>query len=339
MITYTPFECLTFYLSDSTAEDTFCHQIVCGALQPCATQLPPCHLEMELKAVSCIGQSTSGNWEYSIVLSVPFVGTNNSPFLLTSAQGNLYNFNSSVLQSGITNVITFNFTDFPPLTQYMCLDFTLQDSVNGYCYQQLCFPLPNCLENWCVIKPTLIDIQCNNATPNLYDYNIMLEFVPPFDGILQVVSQMGFVNLSPYPMTITGGVLDTAYFSFNDSLHIGFACFKVIASDTTGLHYCADSLCFELPQCQNPVAKTLAATLTIAPNPNEGNCIISYNFTEAVENPELEIIDAQGRSLHKIPLRGMAGYVPIDMRLAKGVYPVFLNGNGKRITMQKWVVK
>ena len=327
--------CVTFYITDTAATDSFCHQTVCGPLSPCNTVLPDCQIQWKTLSTTCLGQDGNGNWEYKIVLDVFYPGTSGSPFLMSSTQATLYNFNTNLLNAG-WNTVAFYFTDFPPFTQYICFDLMVADTILGYCGDQYCVPLPNCIDDWCYFQLSALDIQCNNGTPNVWDYNLMVEFTSPVTGTVDIVSPFGFVYQNPYPQYVVSGVTDTVYFQFYDSLHVGFACFYVMVTDTATGKFCADSVCLELPSCNSLLKKEPDAKLTIAPNPNDGSFLAFYRFSERVENPELEILTAEGKSLKKIPLQGISGYIPIKLEnVSVGTYPVFLCGNGKRLAMQK----
>ena len=78
-------------------------------------------------------------------------------------------------------------------------------------------------------------------------------------------------------------------------------------------------------------------SMTISPNPSEGQASLQVNLPEG-ENYGVNIIDLSGRSVHTMPINTTNGSIDLPT-LSSGLYIIELLQADKALTAQRWVVK
>ncbi len=336
--------CLEIIHTDSVTGAS-CKQEVCSILPPC-DGLPPCNQIINIcescGGIRCSGNDLNGDPIYLINFSINYTGSNNSSFYISSTQGTFSSLSSSVVNNGGNNYSVM-FINTPPWQGFMCMTVVIRDSATAMvCEEQFCFTLPVCPISPC--RTDRIQIGPRTACIGMdstghEEYFIQLYVFDPYSCCsqsLSVLSSTGFIS-NQNPLSFNASLTDVTFDYTNYSSDSTTACFRIIITDSISGAQCEDTICINLPHCQNATDRR-ANSLSLKPNPAQNQTVITYSFIQSGDN-EIVIRDNNGIEFGRFKPSGLQGSLTYDVSsLNNGVYQVSAESGGGRLQTVKLIV-
>jgi len=212
----------------------------------------------QLKSVTAAGTNPQGDCEYTVVFTVTNPAFSAVTGWFASDQGTVTPSSLSIPSGTSTQTLTF--TDDPPTDTFACIRFgVIADQQRVLC-DSVCFDLPPCdEENPCdslAVKQASVTPTGVNATGDC-TYEIELSI----DNADSTTSDMWFETLAgsvtPAMISVPIGT-STQTLTFTDTPPAdSFICLRYGYMDAVGQRVLCDSLCFDIPPCEETPCDSL----------------------------------------------------------------------------------
>lgn len=228
---------------DENNEELFCCNTDsgCVTLPPCDTAC--CYLHILSDSVWCTGTNPEGLNTYGFQVLVNGCGN----LELTTTHGTITTATHYQLTQHDT-LITGSYTQTPPVSNSLCLGFTLYNNGAACHDTSVCMPLPSCDTTCCYVNFLSDSIKCrgvDTAGNHIYGFRLWINGC----GHLDLVTPQGTITsttnfiLTPGNTLITGTFTDAPQNNGNFCLGLIMINGPIVCSDTT--------VCIPLPACDS----------------------------------------------------------------------------------------